>query len=53
MATLILTTVGTIVGGPIGGAIGAMVGQAIDAEIFKPAGRQGPRIADLRVQTSS
>jgi hypothetical protein len=53
MATLILTTVGTILGGPIGAAIGAVAGQAIDAEIFKPAGRQGPRIADLRVQTST
>lgn len=53
MATLILTTVGTILGGPIGGAIGALAGQAVDAEIFKPAGRQGPRIADLRVQTST
>ncbi|HTH28722.1 MAG TPA: phage tail protein [Sphingobium sp.] len=53
MATLILTTVGTILGGPIGGAIGALAGQAIDAEIFKPAGRVGPRIADLRVQTST
>jgi hypothetical protein len=53
MATLILTTVGTILGGPIGAAIGAVAGQAIDAEIFKPAGRQGSRIADLRVQTST
>lgn len=53
MATLILTTVGTLVGGPIGGAIGALAGQALDAQIFKPRGRQGPRLSDLRVQTST
>lgn len=53
MATLVLTTVGTIVGGPIGGAIGAIIGQQVDQAIFKPKGRQGPRLEDLRVQTSS
>jgi len=53
MATLVLTTVGTIVGGPIGGAIGALVGQQVDSLIFAPKGRQGPRLGDLTVQTSS
>lgn len=53
MATLVLTAVGTVLGGPIGAAIGAIAGQAIDAELFKPAGRKGPRLSDLRVQTSS
>ncbi|CAN5121371.1 hypothetical protein BH10PLA2_BH10PLA2_00410 [soil metagenome] len=52
MATLVLTAVRGLFG-PVGAAIGALAGQAIDAEIFKPAGRQGPRVADLRVQTSS
>ncbi len=52
MATLILTAVGTAIGGPIGGAIGALAGQAIDATIFRPKGREGPRLSDLRVQTS-
>lgn len=52
MATLVLTAVGTLVGGPIGGAIGALAGQAADAQIFKPKGREGPRLADLSVQTS-
>ncbi|HEX7856711.1 MAG TPA: phage tail protein [Sphingobium sp.] len=52
MATIVLTAVGSIFG-PIGAAIGALAGQAIDAQIFKPAGRQGPRLSDLRVQTSS
>ena len=52
MATLILTTVGTVLGGPIGGAIGALAGRAVDATIFKPKGREGPRLTDLHVQTS-
>ncbi|HEX7871853.1 MAG TPA: phage tail protein [Sphingobium sp.] len=52
MATIVLTAVGSIFG-PIGAAIGALAGQAIDAQIFRPAGRQGPRLSDLRVQTSS
>lgn len=53
MATLVLTSVGTLVGGPIGGAIGAMVGQSVDAMLFAPKGGEGPRLADLKVQTSS
>jgi hypothetical protein len=53
MATLVLNVVGTKLFGPIGGAIGAIIGQTIDAEIFKPKGRQGPRLNDLRLQTSS
>lgn len=53
MATLILTAVGTVVGGPIGGAIGAAIGQQIDQRIFAPKARQGPRLGDLTVQTSS
>lgn len=54
MATLVLTAVGTAIGGPIGGAIGAILGQVVDRNtIFKPRGRQGPRLTDLSVQTSS
>ena len=53
MATLLLTVVGTAIGGPIGGAIGAIAGQAIDRELFKGKGRQGPRLTELSVQTSS
>ena len=52
MATLIFTALGTALGGPIGGAIGALAGQAVDAQIFKPKGRTGPRLTDLSVQTS-
>ena len=53
MATLVLSTVGTLVAGPIGGAVGALVGQQIDNRVFAPKGRQGPRLGDLAVQTSS
>ena len=53
MATIILTAVGSAVGGPIGGAIGAAIGQQIDAEIFAPSARQGSRLKELAVQTSS
>lgn len=53
MATLVLTAVGTALGGPIGGALGAMLGQSVDAALFAPKARQGPRLSDLKVQTSS
>ncbi|HEX8625236.1 MAG TPA: phage tail protein [Allosphingosinicella sp.] len=53
MATLVLTTVGSAVGGPIGGAIGALIGQQIDGRLFAPRPRQGPRLGELAVQTSS
>ncbi|WP_298669816.1 phage tail protein [uncultured Sphingomonas sp.] len=54
MATLVLTAVGTAIGGPIGGAIGAMIGRTVDSELlFRPKGREGPRLTELSVQTSS
>lgn len=53
MATLVLTTVGSALGGPIGGAIGAIVGQQVDGRLFAPKPRQGPRLGELAVQTSS
>jgi hypothetical protein len=54
MATLVLSVVGTLVAGPIGGAIGAAIGQQVDrAILFAPKARQGPRLGDLRIQTSS
>jgi hypothetical protein len=53
MATLILTGVGTAIGGPFGGAIGALLGQAVDGRLFAPKARQGPRLGDLAVQTST
>lgn len=54
MATVVLTTVGSLLGGPIGAAIGALAGRAFDqAVLFRPKGREGPRLTDLAVQTSS
>lgn len=54
MATLVLTAVGNVFGGPIGGAIGATLGQIIDRNLlFKPKGREGPRLTELAVQGSS
>lgn len=53
MATLILSTVGTALGGPVGGAIGSLIGQQIDLALFAPKVRQGPRLKELAVQTSS
>jgi hypothetical protein len=53
MATLVLTAVGSAVGGPIGGAIGALIGQSVDHALFGPKRREGPRLIELAVQTSS
>lgn len=54
MATVVLTAVGSVLGGPIGAAIGAVIGGVIDSEVlFKPKGREGPRLSDLQVQTST
>lgn len=53
MATLVLSTVGGLFG-PVGSLIGALAGQVIDREVlFKPKGRDGPRLTELTVQTSS
>lgn len=53
MATLILSAVGQYFGGPIGSTIGALVGRQIDSMIFKPGDREGPRLSELKVTTSS
>ncbi len=53
MATLLLTALGTAIGGPIGGTIGALIGQQADAMIFGGGTRQGPRLRELAVSTSS
>jgi hypothetical protein len=52
MATLVLGAVGGAIGGPIGAALGALAGNAIDHAVLRPAPREGPRLTDLRVQTS-
>ncbi len=53
MATLILSAVGTLIGGPFGGAIGALVGRQLDGRIFGAKGREGARLNELKVTTSS
>ena len=53
MATLILSTVGTALGGPIGGAIGAVLGRVVDSAVIGTPTRQGPRLTELAVSTSS
>jgi hypothetical protein len=53
MATIVLSAVGSVIGGPVGGSIGALIGQQIDARIFRPSGREGPRLKDLALSTSS
>lgn len=54
MATLVLTTIGGAIGGPVGALIGTAVGGVIDREVlFKPKGREGPRLTELKLQTSS
>lgn len=53
MATVVLGALGTLAGGPIGGAIGALAGRAVDGKIFGGGGREGPRLKELAVTTSS
>ncbi|MFV0645796.1 MAG: phage tail protein [Sphingomonadaceae bacterium] len=53
MASIVLSAVGTALGGPIGGAIGALAGRQIDSAIFSSGSRDGPRIKDLSITTSS
>ncbi|NBB24086.1 hypothetical protein GVM20_02985 [Porphyrobacter sp. SLTP] len=53
MATIVLTALGTAIGGPIGASLGALIGQQIDSRIFAPGGREGPRLRDLAISTSS
>lgn len=53
MATVVFTALGAAVGGPIGAAAGALIGQQVDHAILAPPGRQGPRLQDLTLATSS
>lgn len=53
MATLALGALGTLIGGPLGGAIGAIAGRQIDSQILGTASREGPRLKELSVTTSS
>lgn len=53
MATFVFGAVGTLVGGPIGGAIGSLIGNQIDHAIIGSPTRDGPRLKELAVSTSS
>ncbi|MEM8917667.1 MAG: phage tail protein [Pseudomonadota bacterium] len=54
MATILLTAVGSAVGGPVGAGIGALLGRTVDQNfLFKPSAREGARLQDLAIQTSS
>ncbi|MGX7951409.1 phage tail protein [Tsuneonella sp. HG249] len=53
MATILLTAAGTLLGGPIGGAIGALAGRSIDSAILGGGRRDGPRLKELSLTTSS
>ncbi|MBX7501095.1 phage tail protein [Qipengyuania sp. YG27] len=53
MATLVLGALGTLVGGPLGGALGATLGRSLDAMIIGSPRREGPRLKELAVSTSS
>ena len=53
MATLVLGALGTLIGGPLGGSIGALIGRSLDSKIFGGGKREGPRLAELKITTSS
>lgn len=53
MATLLFTALGTLLGGPLGGALGALAGRQIDSLIVGSPVREGPRLKELAVTTSS
>lgn len=53
MATVLFTVVGTAFGGPLGGAIGGLLGRQVDQSIFGSGAREGPRLKELSVTTSS
>jgi hypothetical protein len=53
MATLLFTALGTLLSGPLGGALGALAGRQVDGLIFGGPTREGPRLKELAVSTSS
>lgn len=53
MATVVFGALGTLVGGPIGGAIGALIGREADRAIIGTTTREGPRLRELAISSSS
>lgn len=53
MATLAFTAIGTTLGGPVGGLVGSLVGRQLDAALFGGSSREGPRLDDLKLTSSS
>lgn len=53
MATIVLSALGTVFGGPVGGALGALFGRQLDRAIVGTPSREGPRLKELAVTTSS
>lgn len=53
MATLLFSAIGAAFGGPVGAALGALAGSQVDSMIFGGSTRQGPRLQDLTVTTST
>ncbi len=53
MATLVFSAIGTAIGGPLGGALGALIGRQIDSAIIGSGSREGHRLKELSVTTSS
>ena len=53
MATLVFSALGTALGGPLGGMIGALVGRQVDGLFLPRPVREGPRLTELAVSTSS
>ena len=53
MATLVLGAAGTLLGGPLGGAIGTLAGRQLDSAILGSPSREGPRLTELAISSSS
>ncbi len=53
MATLVFSALGTALGGPLGGALGGLLGNQLDRAIVGSPKREGSRLKELSVTTSS
>ena len=52
MATIVLSAAGSLLG-PVGKLVGALAGNAIDHAIFGSGSREGPRLKELAITSSS